>query len=106
MVLNLPGSDTYNPSLPWVCKVRKQDGKVTNDFFIYVDDQRVTGSTRSQAWVACQRVSSIINWLGIQDAPRKRCDSSRTSGAWAGSVVYSTEEDLFALVTEEKWMKE
>jgi hypothetical protein len=26
--MNLPGSDEYDPSLPWVLKVRKCDGRI------------------------------------------------------------------------------
>ena len=35
--LNLPGQLDYNPSLPWVSKVR-DDGKLAADTFQYVDD--------------------------------------------------------------------
>ena len=46
----------------------------------------------------------MLNWLGIQDAPRKRRDSRQDPGAWAGSVV-RTEGGVFTLVSDEKWDK-
>ena len=44
-------------------------------------------------------------FIGVQDAPRKQRDSSNMAGAWAGSVVYTTEDQVLVLVTEEKWSK-
>ena len=42
--LNLPGSKDYDPSLPWVSKVRL-DGLVACEVYFYVDDGRITGPT-------------------------------------------------------------
>jgi hypothetical protein len=36
--MNLPGSEKYDPSLPWVSKIRLNDGCIAADLFIYVDD--------------------------------------------------------------------
>lgn len=38
--LNLPWKEDYDPTLPWVSKIRLKDGKVAADLFIYVDDVR------------------------------------------------------------------
>ena len=38
--LNLPGSACYDPSLPWVSKVR-QDGQIACDMYVYIDDAGV-----------------------------------------------------------------
>ena len=103
--LNLPGSDDYNPSLPWVSKVKDNpDGTVdvAADLFTFVDDLRPTGKSKAEAWKAGRRSASLLNWLGIQDAPRKRRDSRQDPGAWAGSVV-RTEGGVFTLVSDEKW---
>jgi hypothetical protein len=40
VVLNLPGSDDYDPSRPWVYKVCLEDGRIAADLFIFVDDLR------------------------------------------------------------------
>ena len=105
VIENLPGSDNYDPTKPWIYKTRANDGQIACDIFIYVDDLRVTGPNKVEAWQACCRAASVLSYLGVQDAPRKRRDSSNMAGAWAGSVVYTTEEEIFILVTEEKWIK-
>jgi hypothetical protein len=103
--LNLPGSNAYDPSRPWVSKIRSADGKIAADLFIFVDDLRPTGPSRSEAWGAARRAASVLNHLGIQDAPRKRRGSSRNPGGWAGSVILTTEDGVFALTSQEKWTK-
>ena len=103
--MNLPGSADYDPRLPWVSKVRMCDSLIACDVFIYVDDLRITGMIEEEAWRAAHVVGCVLAWLGIPDASRKWRDASRTAGAWAGSVVYSTPEEVFVLVTQEKWEK-
>jgi hypothetical protein len=71
--LNLPGDRNYDPSLPWVSKV-KADGRIAADFFTFVDDLRPTGPGRRECWRAARRAANILNSLGIQDTPRKRWD--------------------------------
>lgn len=103
--LNLPGSEKYDPTLPWVSKIRLEDGKIACDLFIYVDDGRVTGPTKDECWKATRQAASRLNSLGVQEAPRKRRWSSRTPGAWAGSIVESTKDGVMVMVDEEKWDK-
>jgi hypothetical protein len=74
--MNLPGDIDYDPSTIWVSKVR-DDGKVASDLFTFVDDLRPTGPGLIACWRAARRAVSILNWLGIQDAPRKRRDRNR-----------------------------
>jgi len=102
--LNLPGSRTYNPSVAWVRKVRK-DGRVAADLFTYVDDIRPTGPTEREAWRAQQRVSSQLALKGLQDAPRKRRRPDQEPGPWAGSVAHSTGGEVSVLVTQARWDK-
>jgi hypothetical protein len=47
--MNLPGAPDYDPSLPWVYKV-KRDGTPAADFFFYVDGNRTTGNLEKEAW--------------------------------------------------------
>jgi hypothetical protein len=103
--MNLPGSETYDPRLPWVSKVRLEDGKIAADLFIYVDDVRLTGSSSKECREAGRRAASVANSLGIQDAARKRRFGSQRPGAWAGSVVETSQEGVFVTVSQEKWDK-
>jgi hypothetical protein len=103
--LNLPRSAGYDPSKAWVSKIRSEDGRIASDLFIFVDDLRPTGPSRLEAWRAARRAGSKLNYLGIQDAPRKRRDSSQSPGAWAGSVIKTTKDGVFVLTSQEKWTK-
>ncbi len=71
MRLNLPGHPSYNPSMPWVLKVRK-DGVIATDLKTYVDDERPSRPTELEVWRAAQRASSIQGMLGIQDMAQKQ----------------------------------
>jgi hypothetical protein len=103
--MNLPGSEDYDPNRPWVCKLRMDDKRIAADLFIFVDDLRPTGSSRKEAWQAARRAASTLNFLGIQDAPRKRRDSSQNPGAWAGSVIRTGKDGVHMLTSQEKWDK-
>jgi hypothetical protein len=105
VVLNLPGSNDYDVSKPWVYKMRSDDGRIAADLFVFVDDLRPTGPSKREAWLAARQAASRLNFLGIQDAPRKRRASSRCPGAWAGGVIITTDDGVFVLTSQEKWDK-
>jgi hypothetical protein len=100
--LNLPGSKEYDPRLPWVSKLRLCNGKLAADIFIYSDDARVTAPAKEDCWKATRQAASIANSLRIQEAARKQRWGARRPGAWAGSIVESTEEGVFVTVSQEK----
>ena len=102
--LNLPGSREYDPSIPWVAKFRS-DGTLAADLFMYVDDGRVTAPNKLECKLATRQAASRLNFLGIQEAARKRRWGSRKPGAWAGSVVTTDSESVNVLVSQEKWDK-
>ena len=68
--LNLPGSHGYNPSLPWVMKVRS-DGHLASEVYVYVDDGRATGWSAQECWRAVRRFCGVCSHRGVQDASRK-----------------------------------
>lgn len=103
VVLNLPGTKSYNSKMPWVYK-RRQDGAIANDCFIYVDDNKTTGSTSLECWKTSCRFWSKITNLGVQDAKRKRTSPTLRPGPWAGSVAH-TDGGLFSLVSGKQWSK-
>jgi hypothetical protein len=102
--LNLPGLDDYDPSRSWVSKLHSDDPKdLAADLFTFVDNLRPCGNSKAQAWQAARRAASILNWLGLQDAARKRRDSSQSPGAWTGAVIRTDGDDVWLLVSQEKW---
>jgi hypothetical protein len=83
----------------------REDGKIAADLFTFVDDLRPTGPGAKECWRAARRAGSILNWLGLQDASRKRRNSSQAPRAWAGCVVRANSDGVFVLSDEEKWIK-
>jgi hypothetical protein len=103
--LKLLGSPDYTPSLPWVSKVRLEDGNIAADQSIFVDDIRHTGNSQEKAWAASWRVGSVCSYHGIQDSSRKRRQVSQEPGAWAGSVVWARGDEVLLLALDDKWLK-
>jgi hypothetical protein len=104
MRMNLPGDKNYDPTLPWVFKA-KADGSVAPDVHVYVDDIRCSGRTEQECWRASQRVSSVLASLGLQDAARKRRLPALEGGAWAGSIVHTSNDKVVVLAPADKWDK-
>jgi hypothetical protein len=71
----------------------------------YVDDLRSSGASKDLCKQATKRIASVVNYLGMQDAPRKRRIPSKTPGAWAGSLVSTDDAGVHATVSEERWAK-
>lgn len=104
VVFNLPGSKNYDPSMPRVYRIRVE-GTMAGDLFIYIDDLRVTAPSHSDCWTGAHQVCCRLTWLGLQDAPRKRSEVSKTPRAWAGSIVHSDNNTVSVLIAEKKWAK-
>jgi hypothetical protein len=56
--LKLPGLPEYNPRVQWVSKIRKEDGRVDVDLFIYIDDFRPTAPYKEECWQAARKAGS------------------------------------------------
>ena len=104
VIVNLPGSEGYDPSSPWISKLR-HDQRVAADLHIYIDDVRITGPSKELVWSAGSRVAKLCSFFGLQDAPRKLREPSQTPGAWAGSVVATEGGSVKKFVTDEQWGK-
>ena len=106
VIMNLPGQSDYNPALPWVFRYDSVNQKVAAFFKTYVDDIRTGDSTEAACVRTTHVVASRINYLGQQDAPRKRRKISQTPGAWSGAMVLVEEGDgLYVTCSQEKWDK-
>ena len=104
--LNLPGDEHYDPKKPWVYRINSETNEMASFFGTYIDDIRTGGSNEKACHATTRRVASWINYLGQQDAPRKRRFPSQTPGAWAGAICVSNEgEGLFVSCSQEKWEK-
>jgi hypothetical protein len=100
--LNLPGAPNYNPGRPRVQKMRA-DTLPATELVLYFDDGRAMGSTEELARLGVRQATSRIQYLGNQDAPRKRRGVSQRPGAWAGGIVYTDQGVTHKLLSQEKW---
>jgi hypothetical protein len=69
--LNLPGSDSYQPSLPWVSKINSITGHFAGNVKTYVNDKRPTGSSYTHCRAVTRHTASTLSYLGMQDTSRK-----------------------------------
>jgi hypothetical protein len=64
------------------------------------------GPTEELNWQASHALASKQSYLGIQDAARKACPCSQTTGAWAAAIMHVLNElGVCVLTSKEKWMK-
>jgi hypothetical protein len=103
--LNLPGDDDFDPTLPMVMKWDDTVDQIAGDVITFVDDLRASGYSSENAWQVARQVASRLQYLGIQDAPRKRRPSTQKPGAWAGCVFEISPDKIGKTVTQEKWDK-
>ena len=47
----------------------------------------------------------MLTFAGIQDASRKRRETSQTPGAWAGLVLYTNNMEVYVTVSQDRWEK-
>jgi len=102
VVLNLIGNSDFNPSLPNVFKWNKIKNRLAGEIKAYVDDLRALGWSLEHAWRIAHLIAPRLQFLGIQDAPRKR---RIDQGPWAGSIYVSNQEGIKKTVSAEKWIK-
>ena len=69
---------------------------------IFVDDLRVSGPMKNEAWQASQPAAGLLNHIGSQDAPRKRRDGYQAPGAWSRCVLRMDRNGVFVYVSQEK----
>ena len=79
--------------------------RIASDLQSFVDDLRASGFSVEEAWQVARQVASRLQYLGIQDAPRKRRPPSQSPGAWAGGVLSTKDCKVTKCVTQEKWEK-
>jgi hypothetical protein len=103
--MNLPVTKEYDPTLPKLMKWNDTAQAVAGDIVTFMDDGRITGHSRENAWQVKLRFSSRSQFLGVQDAPRKCRPSSQSPGSWIGIIFKIDEAGVTQMTTQEKWDK-
>ena len=106
VVLNQPGSSKYDPSMPWIYRWDSLRSTLPGFLGTYIDDIRTGHGSEVGCKLVSRQVSSRINYLGQQDAARKRGQPSKVPRAWAGAKCLTVEgQGLYVLSTQGKWDK-
>ena len=58
VMLNLPGTEGYKPSVAWISK-RRTDGSLASDFVCFEDDQRISGQGQERVLAAGHAISDL-----------------------------------------------
>ena len=87
VVLNLPCSEKFNLTMPWIYEWNERAKVIAGDFVLFVDDFRIVGYLTENCWNCAQRLSSRLQQLGIQEVACKRSAPSLRPDAWAGHVA-------------------
>ena len=78
---------------------------IAGDIVAFVDDLRASGHSIERTWAIARQIVSRLQYLGLQDAPRKRRPPVRAPGAWAGSIFLTTDTEVKQSVAQTKWDK-
>ena len=95
----------FDPAKPNVAKWNDIVDRLAGDIITFVDDLRASGYDRENGWQVARQIVARLQYLGIQDAARKRRPSSQSGGAWAGTIFEITSESICKTVSQEKWDK-
>ena len=102
--MNLPGSQNYDPSMPWVMFLRKE--KLATRKANYVNDIHLCIQERDrslEACRACAQLTSGMNFWGNQADNRKYRLPTVTPGAWNGVIVHTNTPFPVISMTDKKW---
>jgi hypothetical protein len=71
---------------------------IAGDIIGFVDDLRSSGRAEEESWQISRQVASRLQYLGIQDAPRKRRPPVQNPGAWAGAFFSTSKGKITQIV--------
>lgn len=92
--------------MPWIYKWNSVSQSMPAFFGTYVDGVRSRASSESMCHIATRRIASVVNYLGQQNAARKRRPPSQTPGPWAGAkCLFIAGDGLYVLSTQGKLEK-
>ena len=105
VTLNLPGSPNCDPSLGIRVIKLDADGKPAGDVVICADDGRTFGHDFEHAMRCLRACCTRLEFLGMQDAKRKRRPGSQRPGAWAGAAVFTDQGATRSFLQQDRWDK-
>jgi hypothetical protein len=106
VILNFPGTSTYDTTMPVVYRWDSKRKRMPCFFGTYIDDIRSGGPSEEGCQAVTHRIASRVNYLGQQDAVRKRGHPAKVPRAWAGAKCIAIDnQGLYVLSTVEKWKK-
>jgi hypothetical protein len=97
--MNLPEVEGDQPNLPRVTKLSKLAKAITYDVSTFGDETRAAGFNFENTWQVDHRFAARLQYLGIQDAPRKRRPPSQNPGACAGGLYSSSDRVSTSVAT-------
>ena len=106
VVINCPGDPNYDPSMPRLYKWNSTTGAIAGDCKTFVDDGRPISNSRANCRAVTHQIETMMGYLGLQDATRKRRPDSQAPGEWTGTLMRAIEGvGLFVTVSQVKWDK-
>jgi hypothetical protein len=105
--LNLPGSQWYDPSIPWVMLLWK-DGELAMRETNYVNDIHPVTREKDEEAKACQACAQLklkINLVGNQADDWKYRLPTVTPGAWNGVIIHTDTPFPMMSTTLKKWTR-
>ena len=104
--MNCPGSDSYDQSMPRVFKWNSFLGCIACDCKTFVDDLRSIGATAKLCKEATHQIETLMAYLGLQDATRKKRPGAQAPGEWTGTIARAVPNvGLFVTISQVKWDK-
>jgi hypothetical protein len=106
VILNLPTSYTWDPSLPRVMRIRK-DGELASAEVNYVDDIHpvVRGVDSHNAVRVARFLKSRMNSVGNQADDKKYRPPTCRPGAWKGEIMHTDQPLPRKSTTQKKWTR-
>ena len=95
VILNLLGMRDYDPQHAKVLKWDSQKYRLAGDPIAYIDDSCGVKSSAEHAWQVRRRHASRMQYLGMQDAPRKaEAPTQAQPRDWIGGLLRITPEGI------------
>ena len=105
VILNLSGGmKSYDPTSPYLFKWNSMVDRIAGEVVTFIDDSmRACGFSKETGWQIIRRLTSVLQHLGIQGAPKKRRLSCQSPpGGWIECINKVTPEMVALTVSQEK----